>query len=127
MSSKGHTSDGQADEHARLRPVGVAVGLVIAGFVAAVVGSAVLGVVVALAFGTDAVVAPRFRFAASLAGQSFVFAFAFGYLRWRSQHVPVGLPSRNESFVIVASVVASVVAAFGLTIPLVSFSSFIIL
>jgi len=89
---------------------------VIAGFVANVAGGAVLGVVVALAFGADAVASPRFLFAAMLAGQLFLFAFALGYLRWRSRPVSVDRPSRSESVVIGASVVASVAAALGLTL-----------
>ncbi|WP_435115219.1 CPBP family intramembrane glutamic endopeptidase [Halolamina sp. C58] len=116
MPSTNDSSNGQSDSHSTLRPIGAAVGLAVAGFAVNVGGGFVGGVIAALTLGPEAVLNDStLRFALGLPGQVLVFGFALGYLRWRSLDLPVSLPSRNQSLLVGASVVASVAAAFGLT------------
>jgi len=117
MPSTNDDSSAQSDDHAILRPVGVAIGLAVAGFLVNVGASFVAGLIAALALGPEAVLNDgTVQFALGLPGQLLVFGFALGYVRWRSLDLPISLPSRNESLLIGATVVASVAAAFGLTL-----------
>jgi membrane protease YdiL (CAAX protease family) len=116
MASTTHSSDASTDDRSTLRPIGVAIGLAVAGLAINFGTGFVGGVVAALALGPEALMDDgALQFALGLPGQLLVFAFALGYLRWRSLPVPVSLPSRNESLLVGASVLASVVAALGLT------------
>src|SRR6056297_2725072 len=101
MASTTHSSDASTDDRSTLRPIGVAIGLAVAGLAINFGTGFVGGVVAALALGPEALMNDgTLQFALGLPGQLLVFAFALGYLRWRSLPVPVSLPSRNESLLV---------------------------
>lgn len=104
--------DTRTTNETRLRPIGVGIGLLVIGLLLNIG----VGVVATLVFGFDSVLNGGTGFLVSaVLGQGLVFVLAFGYIRWRSQRVPFAVPSTDESLLIVGSVVASVLAASGLT------------
>jgi len=113
MNSPIDTETGTPADRPQLRTVAVAVGLLLAGMV---VNNGV-GVFAVLVFGVESVTSGGTGFLVSaLLGQGLVFVVALAYVRWRSLRIPVALPSRDESFLIGAGVVVSVVAAIGLNL-----------
>lgn len=112
LSTTQSGGDAQTNDRSGLRTVGVAIGLLLAGMAANVA----VGVAAIVAFGMESVQSGGTGFLVSaIGGQGLVLVVALAYVLWRSVEVPVAVPSLDESLVIGGSVVASVVAAIGLT------------